>query len=104
MSILLNAEEMKRKYGLFLEKGANLRLDKRKVPRKFWPLLPYAEFWMREHLVEQAPPDVLQNLKEVIASIDNALDEWLAGPEADVPNPSDEYVAFSAMRLAGYSA
>jgi hypothetical protein len=35
----------------------------------------------------------------MIIDVDDALDEWFAGPEADDPHPSDEYVAFSAMRM-----
>ena len=71
-------------------------------------LLPYAEFWgiaddlEREILVKEAPADVQQNLKQVVAAFDNAMDEWLAGPEADDPRPSDEYIAYSAMRMAAY--
>ena len=97
-------------YGEFYQQGASLNLDRQKVPEKFWPLLPYARFWglsddwSRENLVEMAPSDVRKNLKDVVAEFDIALDEWLAGPEADEPNPSDEYIAFSAMRMAAYYA
>jgi hypothetical protein len=83
-----------------------LRLDRRKVPEKFWPLLPYAEFWgiaddwARQDLLKQAPAEIQRNLKQVVATFDNALDEWLAGPEADNPTPTDEYVAFCAMGMA----
>ena len=105
---ILSAEQMKRWYGSFYDRSPMLDLDQRKVPEEFWPLLPYAEFWgvaddlTREILVKQAPADVQHNLKEAVAAFDNALDEWLAGPEADDPNPSDEYIAFSAMRMAAY--
>src|SRR3954452_12666762 len=70
---------------------------------------PYAEFWgmaddwAREELIRNAPPNVRANLKQVIATYDLALDEWLGGPEAHNREPSGEYVAFSAMRIAGYS-
>ncbi len=101
-----SAEQMKRWYGSFYNSSPKLHLDRRKVPEKFWPLIAYAEFWgiaddvTRENLVKQAPADVQHNLKEAVAAFDSALDEWLAGPEADNPNPSDEYVAFSAMGMA----
>jgi len=96
-------------YGRFYDLGPKLRLDPKNVPRQFWPLVPYAEFWgicddcERERLLEQAPPHVQANLNEVVATFDNAMDEWLAGPEADAPHSSDEYIAFSAMRMAAYS-
>jgi hypothetical protein len=68
--------------------------------------LPYAEFWgfaddwTREDLVERAPLEVKRNLKDVVAIFDRKLDDWLAGPEAAGPHFSDEYVAFTAMRMA----
>jgi hypothetical protein len=109
-SHLLSAEEMKKWYGRFYESNPRVNLNRANVPERFWPLLHYAEFWgiaddwTREDLVKDAPPDARENLKRVVAAFDNALDEWLAGPEADEPEPSDEYVAFSAMRMAAYSA
>ncbi len=103
---ILTAEEMRQWYGGFYTSSPMVRLDRSKVPEQFWPLLPYAEFWgiaddwTREDLIEKAPPEVLQNLKQVLATFDEALDEWLAGPEADDRSPSDEYVAFCAMGMA----
>lgn len=38
----------------------------------------------------------------VVAAFDDAMDEWLGVPEADAQEPSDEYVAYSAMRMAAY--
>ena len=105
---LWSTEELRRKYGGSYLASTKSTLDKSKVPEKFWPLLGYAEFWgisddgSREILVTQAPPDVQHNLKEVVAAFDDLLDEWLAGPESDEPNPSKEYVAYSAMRMAAY--
>ena len=105
---ILSADEMKQLYGSFYDSGPKIRLDRNKVPERFWPLLPYAEFWgipddsTREMLVRKASPQVQRDLKKIVAAIDNDLDEWLAGPEADEPNPSDEYIAFSAMRMAAY--
>jgi hypothetical protein len=105
-SDILSAEQMKRRYGSFYDSSPKLHLDRRNIPGVLWPLLAYAEFWgiaddlTREILVEQAPADVQRNLKEVVAAFDSALDEWLAGPEADNPTPTDEYIAFSAMGMA----
>ena len=106
---VLTAEEMQQWYGDFYSASPMASVDKKNVPEQFLPLLPYAEFWgiaddwTRDDLVKSAPPEVRENLKRVIAAYDNLLDEWLAGPAADDPEPSDEYVAFSAMRIAGYS-
>ena len=42
---VLSAEGMKHLYGAFFDQSPMVRLDPDKVPREFWPLLPYAEFW-----------------------------------------------------------
>jgi hypothetical protein len=103
---LWNAGEMRLRYGSFYNSSPTLKLAGERVPEKFRPLIPYAEFWgisddrLREGLVTRAPAEALQNLKAVVGAFDNALDEWLAGPEADEPDPSDEYVAFTALRMA----
>ncbi len=107
-SDILTAEQMKQFYGGFYHRSPKVHLDRDKISERFWPLLPYAEFWgiaddlTREILVKQASADVQHNLKNAVAAFDSALDEWLAGPEADNPNPSSEYIAFSAMRMAAY--
>ncbi len=103
---ILSAEDMQHRYGTFYESSPRIRLDERKVPEQCRPLLPYAEFWgiaddwMRQDLVDEAPREAKENLRGVVAGFDSALDEWLAGPEADNVNPSDEYIAFAAMRMA----
>jgi len=53
-------------------------------------------------LILEAPDEVKKNLKATIMEFDHSLDDWLAGPEADSPTPSKEYIAFSAMRMAAY--
>jgi hypothetical protein len=35
----------------------------------------------------------------VVDSFSNELDEWLAGSEADKSGFTDEYIAFSALRM-----
>jgi hypothetical protein len=103
---ILNAEQMRRLYGNFYNQTSVRHLDRKNVPEKLWPLLPYAAFWgisddwTREDLFEAAPVQVTDNLKTVVACFDADLDEWLAGPEADNPRLSDEYIAFTAMRMA----
>lgn len=45
----------------------------------------------------------VSELKRAVQDADAALDAWLAGPEAAGPDFSDEYIAFSAMRMAADS-
>ena len=71
MAEILTADEIKRRYGAFYQRGARLHLDARNVPDALWSLLPYAEFWgiaddrERENLVKAAPAEVKHNLKSV---------------------------------------
>ncbi len=103
---ILTAEQMRAWYGTFYDQSPMIKLDPSKVPPRFWHLLPYAELWgvaddcLRENLVTDAPSAVRQNLRDVVMPFDRALDDWLAGPEADTPEPSEEYIAYSAMRMA----
>jgi len=106
---ILSADQMQQRYGSFYDQSPRQNLDRRKVPEKLWPLLQFAEVlgnaddWTREDLVKQAPADVQRNLKDAVAAFENSLEEWLAGPESDNPNPSDEYIAFVAMIMAADS-
>ena len=103
---VFSEDEICRRYGSFYNKAILLVLDKQKIPAALWPLIPYAAFWGvsndldRENLVEKAPREILDNLVGVVRAFDDELDHWLAGAEAEIANPSAEYVAFSAMRMA----
>jgi hypothetical protein len=55
---------------------------------------------IRDDMVRDAPDEAIEELKRVVQANDDLLDEWLAGPDADSANPSEEYLAFSAMRMA----
>lgn len=103
---ILTDDEMKRCYGSFYAASPKVSIDLSRVPQGLHALAPYAEFWgiaddcEREALVAKSPREVQENLKRVIASFDDDLDDWLAGDDADNPTPSREYVVFSAMRMA----
>jgi hypothetical protein len=80
-------------------------LDPRHVPPSLRALLPLAERFgvaddiAREALVRAADPQVVQALVVAVRDNDDALDMWLAGSEATGPEFTEEYVAFSAMRM-----
>ena len=99
---LLSVEEMRRKYGLVAANRPIIHLDPTKVPEKLRHLVPYAELWgvgddlIRDDMVRSAPRGAIEELKRVVQAHDDLLDEWLAGPAADSPSPSEEYLAFSA--------
>lgn len=83
-----------------------LRLDPAEVPPGLRHLIPLAERYGitddrdRGRLVRASSPEELAELKAAVTRHDDQLDEWLAGPEADAPPFSKEYLAFSAMRMA----
>ena len=103
---LLSVEDMRRKYGLVAANRPEIRLDPQNVPAGLRVLIPYAELWgvgddlIRDDMVRGAPQAALDELRSVVAFHDDLLDAWLAGPEAQSPAPSLEYLTFSAMRMA----
>ena len=76
------------------------------VPAGLRHLIPLAERFgvtddvQWERLISAALPAELARLKAAVAASDDDLDAWLAGPEAEGPSYSAEYLAFSAMRMA----
>jgi hypothetical protein len=54
----------------------------------------------RLRALKLASPDEISRLRRAISEHNDAFDEWLAGPEADGPTYTDEYIAYSAMRMA----
>jgi len=102
---VLPAGEMRRKYGLYSEDPPLIKLDPKRVPKPLRKLIPLAEkFGISDDLIRgdffaKAPKRGLTKLKRMLSLHDDLLDEWLAGPEAEGPEFSDEYIAFSAMRM-----
>src|SRR5215471_1529005 len=103
---VLPADEMRQKYGLVAENRPEIHLDPERVPAKLRHLIPYAELWgvgddlIREDMIERARPEAIKELKEAVDACEDLLDDWLGGPESYDPNPSEEYIAFSCMRMA----
>jgi hypothetical protein len=103
---VLPAGEMRRKYGLTSENRPTIRLDPARIPAELWHLIPSAEQFgvsddlIREDIIAKTPPEELATLRAAIAPHDAALDRWLAGPEADGPKFSAEYIAFACLRMA----
>ncbi|MBL4688258.1 MAG: hypothetical protein JKY37_26965 [Nannocystaceae bacterium] len=99
-------DDMTRKYADFLNGERGKSLDPSNVPARLRAYVPLAELWGvtddldREQLVERAPEAAKQDLAAAIERVDDDLDDWLAGPQADDPAPTAEYLAFSAMRMA----
>lgn len=106
MNQLLTQAEIEAEWGLSAQTSPRTSFDLEDVPEGLRQLAPYAVFWgaaddwVREDVLKKTPGSLLQNLKAVVAAYDDALDAWLAGVEASNSEPSDAYVAYSAMRMS----
>jgi len=69
-------------------------------------LIPYAEEWgidddlIRADVIRKASPTALKQLIDAVNTYKDSLYEWLAGPEADLDEHTEEYYTFSALLLA----
>ena len=83
----------------FSLRGSNL-------PPELRHLLFLAQRWgiyddvLQSELLRRASNTSLQDLIDNIDPVYSKLDEWLAGPEADQSPMSDEYIAFTKLRIA----
>ena len=99
-------QHMKSLYGEFVSKHSRLELNPDNVPESLWPWIPYAELWgieddyYRDKFVSSAPQIAKDDLVAAVREINAELNKWLAGDEASSPTPSDEYCAFTTMRMA----
>ena len=104
--VVMSIEEMRQKYYLPDERPVIEPLCPDNVPEGLRCLIPLAERWginddiLRMDERERAAPAEIAYLKSVIDHFDDQLDDWLAGPEADSPHPTREYLAFATMRMA----
>ncbi len=110
MTKIYNAEEFREAYGKhFNASPGSARFEDTDVPASVAALIPYARFWGVEDdgdvedLLEQIPQRLQINFQEAVYSLEDALEDWLAGPEAQSRNPTAAYVAFSAMLIAADS-
>lgn len=106
---LLTVRELRDRYQLLEFEAHVPRLDPLRVPEQLRYLIPYAQIWgvaddtLRSVMLTRASYESRADLKRVVYAADDLLDDWLAGPEADEASPSNEYIAFSAMRMAADS-
>ncbi|GAA3197953.1 hypothetical protein ACFO1B_01635 [Dactylosporangium siamense] len=82
-------------------------LDPARVPAPVRSLLAPARRWgisddvVRVDAVDDASPFELDGLVEAVDGVDvDQVDAWLCGPEGDAADPTNEYVAVSALMMA----
>lgn len=95
-----SVKELRAKHGLAAENRPPIHLDRSRAPAQFRQWIPLAERWgigddlIRDDSVHKATPAELRGLLAFGDAYDAKLTEWLAGPDADSPPFSEEYVAF----------
>lgn len=100
------AGEMRVEYGLTAENRPTIRLDPSAVPLDLRQRIPLAEQFgvsddlIRLDIVAKTPAAELAATCAAVQAHDDAFDEWLAGPAADGPAFSPEYIAFTCLRMA----
>ncbi len=83
-----------------------MKLDSSKIPEDLWKLIPLAEEFgisddgYRWDRIKNASEKELIELRNVVVEFDDLFDDWLAGLESQSFPFSDEYIAFSALRMA----
>ena len=103
---VLSGDEARRRYGLTAENRPVIRLRPGGVPPALRPLIPMAERYgigddlVREDVVEQAAIADLAALTAAYEPHEQDFDEWLGGADAASTSFSDEYVAFTCLRMA----
>ncbi len=102
---ILRQCEIEAEWSCFAQMVSRTSLNIEKVPLNLRQLVPYAVHWgladdcARYDVFRKTPQALKENLKWVVQEFSDELDAWLAGPEANDIEPSDAYVAFSAMRM-----
>jgi hypothetical protein len=103
---LMSVTEMRAKYGLTAANRPTVTLDAVKVPQGLRHLIPLAEHFgvsddlIREDILKQTEPTVLLGLRSAVRQSQDLLEQWLAGPDASLANPSAEYIAFTCLQMA----
>jgi hypothetical protein len=103
---VLPAGKLRAKYGLTAENRPVIILNPANVPPELRPLIPLAELFgigddlIREDVVARTPASEVEAIRRAVLALDDAFDAWLAGPEANGSEFSDEYLAFSNLRMA----
>jgi hypothetical protein len=103
---VMPAGEMRRKHGLTAENRPILQLDEANVPLALRHLIPLAEQFgvsddlIREDIIAKTPATELAAMRAAVAAHQSSLEEWLTGPEAQLPKLSAEYIAFTCLQMA----
>lgn len=97
-------------YRLSHPDAAPPKLNRSNAPTELRILIPLAERYgvsddgYRMDMLATLDQTEREQLIRAVQEWDDTLDAWLAGPEAAAVAPTNEYVAFSALRMAADEA
>ena len=103
---VMKAGDMFKKYYSSDEQPPVIKLNPENVPPALRDLVLLAEKWgisddlLRGKAVDAADKNEIEQLRHIVSQYNHELDQWLAGPESYSTTPSQEYLAFSNMRMA----
>jgi hypothetical protein len=109
-SAVLNQDELGAKLNLPIDYAKNRATLEQHVPENLKDIVHYAIAWgidddgYRRDFILKSPDELKRNLKCVVRSREDELDDWLAGPEATGNTYTTAYIAFSNMRMASDEA
>lgn len=104
--MVASGRELMERFGFTAQNRPTITLDPENVPEALRVLIPYAEAWgisddlIRGDVLDQASPEALSDLVATVGSHDEALNTWLGGSEASSEQPTEAYIAFSALVMA----
>ena len=104
--IVASGSELKAAFGLTAENRPSIKLNPERVPNELIALIPYAEEWgieddlIRADVLRKASPTALKMLIIAVNRHIDLLSDWLADPEADLDEHTEEYHTFSALLMA----
>ena len=102
---VLPAGEMRKRHGLTTENRPIIKLDPSNVPEKLRHLILLEEEFgigddlIRADLLAKTSSSRLTEMNHEVRLREVALEEWLAGPDAQSPEFSAEYLAFSCLQM-----
>ncbi len=99
-------EEIKEAFGEVMIHNRLTPLDESTIPAQFRCIRHYAEIWGltdeedRMQMIKNTPEPLLEDFCLLLRSIDDELEAWLCGDEADNSDPTAAYVCYTALVMA----
>jgi hypothetical protein len=109
---LMSRYELRETYGGIPQDRPAPKVKREDVPEVLHALIPLAEKWgvvaddwEPREILEEVPREEIEDLVECVSPhVDSTFNEWLAGPEAEGPEFTVAYLAFTDLRMCFWRA